>query len=287
MKSIVCKDKKMVEKIPYLPPFQSRSVATSQQIQDTGTRAAGRIATGRRISQPSDAPVDFFRAKALSDRLSDLGSVKSSISVGQSTLQATNVGLEAIEQFSRQLLGIAEYAKSAETTEQRQALSQQFNEVRSQIDALVGDTSYLGVNLLSSHAAQKTTTLGDGRQSSLVSEGQDQTVSALGVADASAIYNDFATLSDITNAIGDVRRAIDSVRSTQADYTTDLSILAVRDDFTEEVSNSLQAGLDGLVNADLTQDAAIQLSADVRSALSIEGQRILAQGDSLLLGLVQ
>ncbi|NVK17229.1 MAG: hypothetical protein HWE30_00890 [Methylocystaceae bacterium] len=277
----------MVEQIPYLSPFQRRSVSTTQELYETSNRSSNRIATGRRVSQPIDAPVDFFRAKALSDSLSDLGSVKGSISVGRSTLQATNVGLEAVEQFSRQLLGIAEYAKSAETSEQRLALSEQFNEVRQQIDNLVGDTSYLGVNLLNSTGSVKTTSVGTGTESSVVSEGTDQTVNALGIADASATYNDFATLSDITNAIGDVRRAIDQVRSTQSDYTTDLSVLGVRESFTEELSNTLQAGVDDLVNADLNEEAAVQLSANVRSALSIESQRILAQGDSLLLGLVQ
>jgi hypothetical protein len=109
----------------------------------------------------------------------------------------------------------------------------------------------------------------------------------LGIGDANADYNGFATLSDITNAIGDVRLAIDTVRSTQADFSTDIAILNVRDGYTEDVRQINQTGADQLTNADLNLEAAVQLSAQIRSDLSFQGQRILAQGDSLLLGLFQ
>ncbi|WP_028880845.1 flagellin [Terasakiella pusilla] len=271
----------------YLSSAQRSNLFSTQQLNEARTESAYRLSTGRRVNRIYDEPVDYFRAKALIDRVSDLGNVQGSVEVGRSTLQATDIGLEAIEQFSRQLIGIATSAQSTESTTEREALAEQFNEIRAQIDNLASDTSFLGVNLLTTSTARLNTRLGDGDGSTLTSEAGDTRVAALGIGDANADYNGFATLSDITNAIGDVRLAIDTVRSTQADFSTDIAILNVRDGYTEDVRQINQTGADQLTNADLNLEAAVQLSAQIRSDLSFQGQRILAQGDSLLLGLFQ
>lgn len=271
----------------YLSSAQRSNLFSTQQLNEARNDSANRLSTGRRVNRIYDEPVDYFRAKALIDRVSDLGNVQGSIELGRSTLQATDVGLEAIEQFSRQLIGIANAAKTAESTTEREALVQQFNEVRSQIDNLASDTSYMGINLLTTPTARLNTRVGDGEGSTLTSQATDSRVASLGIRDASTDYNGFATLTDITNAIGDVRLAIDTVRSTQADFTTDIAILNVREGFTEDLRQVSQTGADQLTNADVNLEAAVQLSAQIRSDLSFQGQRILAQGDSLLLGLFQ
>lgn len=271
----------------YLSSAQRSNLYATSRLNEARNESANRLSTGRRVSRISDEPVDYLRAKALIDRVSDLGSVQSSIQLGRSTLQATDIGLEAIEQFSRQLIGIATAAQTAESTEEREALATQFNELRTQIDNIASDTSFQGVNLLTVPSAQLNTRVGDGDGSTLTSEAQDSRVSALGVGDAFADYNGFATLSDITNAIGDARLAIDTTRSAQADFTAEVGILNVRESFAEDLQQINQAGADQLTNADINLEAAVQLSAQIRSDLSFQGQRILAQGDSLLLGLFQ
>ncbi|NVJ91422.1 MAG: hypothetical protein HWE34_07175 [Methylocystaceae bacterium] len=277
----------MVDGISPLNAAQKSTLQTTQRLNRIRTDSANHIATGLRVNRVSDNPVDFYRAKALSDRVGDLGGIKGNIQVSQSTLQASNVGLEAVQDFAKQLIGIANLAKTAQTAQDREALVQQFNQVNAQIDNLVKDTSFLGRNLLSSPAGQLSTQVGDGTNSVLLTQGNDSTVNALGIGDAAASYNGFATLSDINTAISDVNGAIATARSSQGAYTTDLSILNTRENFTEALSNTLQQGVDQLVNADLHEEAAVQLAAQVRSDLSFQGQKILAQGDSLLMGLFQ
>jgi flagellin len=275
----------VVDGISILNATQKSTLQTTQRLNGLRADSANSIATGLRVNRVSDNPVDFYRAQVLSDRVSDLGAIKGNIQLSQSGIEATNAGLNAVEDYANQLKGIANAAKTAETAEQRDALAQQFNQIRSQIDNLVKDTSFLGTNLLSSSSNQLTTRFGDLSQSTLVTQGADSRVSALGVGEAASTYNSFATLSDINAAISDINQAVSSVRSAQASYATDIAVLNTRDNFTDALSNTLQQGVDKLVNADLNEEAATQLAAQVRSDLSFQGQKILSQGDSLILGI--
>lgn len=275
----------MVDSVSFFSSAQRTLVSSTQRANSVRDESAFRLSTGRRINRISDEPNDYLRAKALADRVADLGGVKGNIQLGQSTLRASSVGLDAIEQFSQQLKGIASAAGSAQTAEEREAFVAQFNEVRSQINNLVGDTSFLGRNLLNPPPSQITTQVGDSSTSTLTTSGTDVSVSGLSIGNATTDYNGFASLADVESAIAAVDSAISTVRSTQADYTTDIAVLGVRENFTENLSNTLQSGVDTLVNADLTEEAARQTSAQVRSQLSISGQRLLAQGDALVLSL--
>jgi flagellin len=275
----------MVDSVSFFSSAQSSLLRNSTRIGAARDESASRLSTGRRVNQISDEPNDYLRAKALADRVADLGGVKGDIALGRSTLQASSVGLDSLEQFSRQLKGIASAAGSAQSDEERAAYVAQFNEVRSQIDNLVGDASFLGRNLLNPPPSEVTTTVGDGTNSTLTSTGTDVSVSGLSIGNADSDYNGFASLSDVDAAISAIDSAISTVRATQADYTTDIAVLGVRENFTDELSATLQSGVDQLVNADLNEEAARQLSAQVRSELSVTGQRILAQGDSLILSL--
>ena len=275
----------MVDSVSFLSSAQRTTLREQQRIGSVRNESANRLSTGRRVNQISDEPVDFLRAKALTDRVANLGDIKGDISLGQNTIQATTLGLDAVEQFSSQLKGIAAAAGSAQSDEERAAFVAQFNEVRSQIDNLVGDVSFLGRNLLGSPASQVTIQVGDGAGSTLTTGGTETSVASLSIGDATADYNGFASLDDVNAAIAAVDSAISTVRSTQSDYASDLAVLGVRENFTQELSNTLQTGADQLVNADLNEEAARQLSAQVRGDLATTGQRILAQGDSLILGL--
>ncbi|WP_417832711.1 flagellin [Terasakiella sp.] len=252
----------MVEQVSFLSTAFSRNVRNTQNIAEVSRERSNRLSTGLRVSQPNDDPADYFRAKALIDRVSDLGNAKGALQLEQGGYQTSVLGLDTVEKFGKQLEGIALAAKSAESAQERQALSDQFNEVRNQINNLVGDATFLGKNLIASN-----------------------TVSDLNIGDANADYNGFATLSDIDTAIASVNSAVSQVRSTQSDYAVDIAISNVRENFTDDLSNILQDGVDKLVNADLNEDAATLLAAQVRSDLSFQGQKILAQGESLLLGL--
>jgi len=244
-----------------LSSAQRATLQNSQRLRKVGTESATALATGRKANRLGAEPVERVLTKVLSDQVAALGEAKGQISLTVGAAQTAGVGLETIEQYSRQLKSIAFAASSAQTAEERAVLSEQFNQVRAQIDNVVTDTTF-------------------GQNPLLVT-----TSSRLGIGDPDSDYNGLTTTNDINAAIADVESAIAQVRSTHDSYATELAINGIRDNFNDGFSTTLQSGIDKLVNADLNEEAARNLSAQVRGNLSNSSQRILAQGDSLVLNL--
>ncbi|SCA56057.1 hypothetical protein MTBPR1_170003 [Candidatus Terasakiella magnetica] len=252
----------MVDSISLINSALSTSVGSTRRATELREDSANNLASGTRVNEVRDDPSDYLRAKALIDAVADLGSQKGTIELEQSQIEVGNVALGTIEDLGRQLQGLANAAKTAETLVEREALSEQFNNVRNQIDQVVKDSSFDG-------------------EASLTDVSSD----LLGIGDASIDYNDFATLTDINAAINSINTAIDDVRTRQSNFGSELAALDVEEEFTTNLANSFQEGIDELVNADLSEEAAVTLAAQVRTDLSFQGQAILAQSESLLLGL--
>ncbi len=220
------------------------------------------LSTGRRVNDVQDNPVDYYRAQVLVDRVADLAGQRGTIELDQSRIQVGDVGLSTIEDLSAQLSAIAYQARVTEYADQRADLARQFNEIRDQIDNVIRDSVFNGERPL---------------------ENLDATT--LGIGDATTDYNNFVTALDVRAALNSVDNAVSRVRSRQADYGSDLAALNVQENYNANLSNTIQAGADKLVNADLNEEAVQAVAIQVREDLTFQGQRILAQGDSLLLGL--
>jgi flagellin len=116
---------------------------TDKLVGQTGSR----LSTGLKVSSAIDDAVAFFQSKALSDRAQDFSERKMNIDQAISALTAANDGIEAVDSIVRQLKGLAQILPTA--PESRLAeLTGQYNDLRNQIDELVADTSYNGINLI-------------------------------------------------------------------------------------------------------------------------------------------
>jgi len=114
-----------------------------------------RLNTGKKVNTVIDDAVAFFSAKALDDRAADFNDRKANIDQGISTINAALNATDAVDSLIKQLKGIVTSAKSATATE-RGTLQTQFNTVKSQIDQLVADASYQGLNLVNNSTAKLT-----------------------------------------------------------------------------------------------------------------------------------
>ena len=83
----------------------------------------------------------------------------------------------------------------------------------------------------------------------------------------------------------EIDQAVESLRATSSGFASDLAILNTRADFTSDQVNTLQTGADKLTNADLNEEAANQLSLQVRGQLSITGLNIANQSQGAILDL--
>lgn len=104
-------------------------------------------------------------------RVNSLLDAKANIGQAISSLETTQVGLEAVEKFAQQLKGLA-YAAQSATGAEKDALIAQFDVTRQQLDKLVGDVSYQGTNLIADPADSQRVNLNDKPGNDLVVEGK-------------------------------------------------------------------------------------------------------------------
>ena len=153
-----------------------------------------------------------------------------------------------------------------------------FNNVREQIDQLVEDSNYRGVNLLAGD--NLTTFFNEDRDHTLRTEGVDFTAIGLGIEEGN-----FTNAASVSDAINQIRDSVASVRNFGQSIANDLSIVQFRQDFTEQTINTLQAGADDLVVADQNEEGANLLALQTRQALGTTALSLAAQSQQSVLRL--
>ncbi len=274
----------MVESVA-LSSTQKLSILERTRIAELRDQASRRLATGRRVNDVSDDPQDYLRAQALANRVSGLLGAKSGIGQGIESLLTAQTGLEAVQKLSEQLKGIAISAQSASGT-QLSGLVDQFDTVRQQLDNLAGDATYQGVNLLSNPTGTLRIGISDKAGETFTVNGQASDVTALSIGAAASDYNNFSTTANIESAIAALDDAISTIQSNEASIVNNAAILQVREDFTQDLADVLQSGREKLLTADLNAEGAKLMSAEVRDNLSVQGQKIAARSQSLIVDLL-
>ena len=152
-----------------------------------------------------------------------------------------------------------------------------YNNLLDEIDNLVVDAHYRGINLLLGEDLQ--TIFNAEQTSTLTTEGQDFSTRGLKLVKRSQ-FNNLTDVRDILDALRDARAVIRAFAFT---LTNDLSIIEIRNTFTRDTINANLAGADDLTVADMNKEGANQLAAQTRldlgiTALSLAG---LSQGSIL------
>ncbi len=275
-----------------------------QKTTDLISRTQDRLSSGKKVNSAIDDALSFFTSRNLNDRASDLTSIKSGIDEGIQVLTTTTEALTSIEDILKQMKAVASSAKSTSAADSttRDKLSSQFNELRSQVDHLVNDASYNGVNLIKSGADTLTVKFSEQnnvtpkRQLSIA--GSNTTASALSVKSAT-IGSAAASggtgagwgISDGTHAarldsvINEIDSALTTVRTTAQTFGTNASLLQIRQEFTDNLVKTLESGASNLVNADLNEESANMLSLQTRQSLGSIALSIAQQSEQSILRL--
>ncbi len=153
-----------------------------------------------------------------------------------------------------------------------------FNKLRAQIDGIVEDANYRGVNLLGGD--RLTTFFNEDRSNSLETEGADLTALGLGLDEA-----DFTDAASVELSIGQARNALDAIRAFGSSIANDLSIIQTRQDFTEQTINTLKAGAGDLVDADLNEEGANLLALQTAQQLGVTSLSLASQSQQSVLRL--
>lgn len=260
------------------------ALLNTQRTVSLADRTQLRLASGLKVQRPSDNAAAFFQAQALIGRAGDLLAFKGDINQGLSALGSAQIGLRAITSLTQQLKGLAVSAQNG-TAEERQAIAEQFDELRGQIDSLAADAGYGGSNLLASPPGALSVSFNASGTSSLTVDGVASDAASLGIETAEGAHNNFATDADIEIALAQLERSINTLNSTASTLGSNASLLNTRLEFNDALTNSLQMGADKLVLADLNEEAATLVSLKVASQISIAGLNIINESQKAVLEL--
>ncbi len=239
------------------------------------------LSTGLKVERATDDAVSFFQAKALTNRVSDLFDVKNDIGQALSAVESALVGVEGLDSVAKQLRGIALSVRGG-TAESRADAAAQFDELRNQLGNLANDVSYQGTELVSSDPDDLSVRLNETGTSSTTIEGSASDANGLGIQSSADAFNGFASDADIDAAIAQIDDAISQLRSNASSFGSDIALLNTRETFTSNLANTLESGAGKLVNADLNESAAVQLSSQVKQQLGTNSLRLAAQAEQLV-----
>ncbi|MGE0230635.1 MAG: flagellin [Flavobacteriaceae bacterium] len=174
---------------------------------------------------------------------------------------------------------------AASTTEianpKRDEYVTQFNELRDQIDQLTKDAGFNGVNLLNGDSL--SVLFNEDGSSSLDITGVTYDSAGLGISAVAA--GGFDDNDDVNAALAELGDAVDTLRTQSSAFGSNLSIVETRQDFTNNLINTLETGASNLTLADTNEEAANLLALQTRQQLSSTALSLASQADQNVLRL--
>ena len=154
----------------------------------------------------------------------------------------------------------------------------QYQNILSQYDSLIKDSSYKGVNLLQEQDLKVT--FNESRSAWLDVKGKDASSTALGLT-----TSEWNTIEDIAQSLKEISSALNQIRSMSAELGSYYNIVLNRQDFTENLINVLEEGSDKLTLADMNEESANMLALQTRQQLATNSLSLASQAAQSILRL--
>ena len=155
---------------------------------------------------------------------------------------------------------------------------QQYQNILSQYDSLIKDSSYKGVNLLQEQDLKVT--FNESRSAWLDVKGKDASSTALGLT-----TTEWNTIEDIAQSLKEISSALNQIRSMSSELGSYYNIVLNRQDFTENLINVLEEGADKLTLADMNEESANMLALQTRQQLATNSLSLASQAAQSILRL--
>jgi flagellin len=269
-----------------------------------------RLSTGNKVNSAVDNPASFFAAQGQNNRASLLGGLKDNISQAIQTVQAASNGITGEQSLIESLRGVVTQARSAITDTVNSGtilggasgggasgLTGQYNSLISQLNNLVYDSSYQGVNFLTSGGTTLTVNLNENATTTLVMSGFNAGASGLGISggggsltvSANSSGNitsaDLSTAASLNTIEGTLNTALATLQTQSSALASNLSILTARNSFITSMVNTLTVGATNLTAADTNQESANLLTLQTQNQLGTTALSISNQAQQAVLRL--
>jgi flagellin len=237
-----------------------------------------RLATGKRVNSVSDDAAGYTLAKKTESRFRGLESAVRNIGEGKNILAVAESGFQAINDILLQVKEkVVQAGNASYATDERTALSNEVQQLGSEIDRIVAETKFNGIQLLSANGLanadfQVGADSGDSINFNLTA---DVAASSLSVGSS--------TIPTGTNSaqIGLSLASIDSSINTVSSDLQEIGSIVNRLDFKEQVVTSaitnLKASHSRIIDADI---AAEQLESTKLQVLQQTATTQLGQANS-------
>ena len=244
-------------------------------------RTENRLSTGKYVNSALDNPTNYFAAQNATQRAGDLSARKDAMSQAVQTVSAANAGITAITGLIAAAQGLTQSALATSDTNALSKLSVQYDTIRTQIDNLSSDSSYQGLNLLSS---SNTLTV-------IFNETSSSKLNVIGfLANSTGLSltansGNWQSASNITTDSAKLSTALTTLRTNSQTLAANLNIITTRQSFTDDMINTLQTGADNLTLADLNQEGANMLMLQTRQSLGTTSLSLSSQAAQSVLKL--
>lgn len=240
-----------------------------------GTAAAVAVTVGASTSHVSALIASISALAGVTASLTSDGKIKIEGDTGEDLTITDTTGSAA------NTLGVAGTATNGTN---RRSFETDFNGLRTQMDQLVADASYKGVNLLQADN-DLTVFFNEGQTSSLTINSKLLDTSAAGINISEIVAKAWANDGSISDAIDQLDQAINTLRQQSSTFGGNLSVVETRSDFTGNMINTLTSGAANLTIADTNQEGANLLALQTRQSLGTTALSLAAQADQNVLQL--
>ncbi len=232
------------------------------------------LATGKKVNTALDNATSFFASQGFLNSANDLANLKDNMSTALQTIKSASDAISSISGVISQMQGIANSALQTSSASARAGYATQFDDLRTQLDNLVADSTFNGTNLLQTTVNSLTVYFNASNTTSLTVTGVNVTSTGLGVV---ASTGSWATDDAIKTSQSLLQTALTTLRTDSAAFGNNNTLVQTRQDFTSSLINTLQTASDNLVLADTNEEGANLQALQARNQLGIVALGISGQ----------
>jgi flagellin len=271
-----------------------------------------RLATGKKVNEVLDGPINYFLSRGFDKNKNDLANLLDTQNIGLSTVSKTVKTIESISKMMESIQALARQARQLADVPARDTLGVQIEQTLMQINELTRDAGFNGKNLIgrtpdtlqvdwnaeTGTELTKLTVAGiDLRSNSAaiglglgVGTGFTVTVNPAPAVDniaftAGAWTNDVTGNGRLDTFINNTQSALKRLESEASKFSVSLSIMQIRVDYSKFQQKTLAQTSDGLTLADVNEEGANLAALQTRQQLSVQALSLANQADQGILRL--
>ncbi|SDE72691.1 flagellin [Kordiimonas lacus] len=255
---------------------------TNSQLETTQRR----INTGLKVESAKDSAATYAIAQNLRGDIAGLNAVKGSLDRAISTL---DVAVAAGEAVSDLLTELKEKAVSAKDTgidsASRDALNDEFVELRDQITSIVENAEFNGANAVDGSGTDIVAITNDSGTNTITIGAQDLTLGGANVTLSATQEISSAALA--STAVTTISASASNVTSALSAFGAGSTRLEIQREFVGKLSDTIEVGIGNLVDADLAKESATLQALQVKQQLGLQALSIANNSPSAVLTLFQ